>query len=133
MNSRIPPLRVQFLLESLANIKVAHWTCTSYPEHVILGELYSKLEAATDSLVETGNNFDDLALPAGVVLKLKQYKSCCYTCSWLESLASYLDSGEKTSDCDLASIYADMLSDVNTAIGLLKKARCSCDVCMNER
>jgi len=115
---------IENFLTQQQNIRLYHWTTKIYNQHVITGQLYSKLDELIDKFVETylGKNeivYDTLTIksqslsPKNFINCLKKFKQ--FLISDLEMILT-----TNMKNTDLKNIRDEILGEINQFIFLLK-------------
>jgi len=117
---------VKEFLSIQQNVRLYHWTTTSYNQHIVSGELYEKLDNLIDKFIETflGKlykiEFDTMTITSTpltqdtIITCLKKFKQ------FLMGELQLLLSNGKLKNNDLINIRDDILGEVNRFLFLLR-------------
>ena len=115
------------LLSLQAQLRVYHWQTKSYAEHKALGHLYTRLDAAIDTFVETfsGKKGGVPVSKDNFTFTAENYKDNKSVVSFLDEILVYLTQDiptmlDKQKDTDLLNIRDDMLGAINQTKYLLR-------------
>ena len=119
--------QVLTLLQALAQIRIFHWSTTSYAEHVALGELYDSLDEHIDAFVETASGRAKAHIEiVRAPIVLEPYEQVISVSAFLvelqEFLVDELPKATEAGDTDLLNIRDEMLGAVNRTLYKLSLA-----------